>query len=419
VTGWFVRLLLVTVLAQAAICALRPMVSYQAIVLGADPAALGVIVASFAATPLLVVVPIGRWSDRWGERRFIVLGAAVIAAGATGLPWAGALGWLLVCNAVLGIGHVATVVGIQTLIARGGRPERRDRRFAMFTVANSLSLLLGPAVAGLLVGDVSAVAGDAAEHLDLVFWLAAGAGVAGAAVGVSLLLAPGTLARRPPARPAVVPTSSRRALVEVLRVPSMARAMFASLTVLSGVDILTAYLPAYAEANGISVRMVGFLLAVQGLSALVSRLAMLPLVALLSRRWVLVVSMGTAAAALAMLPFTTALPVLFGIMVAAGFGLGLGQPITLAWVAARAPRDVRGTALGIRLSGNRLGQTVLPAAVGALAGALGLAALFLSPAALLALGSALVVRARFDGEPPQGTGPTGSGPHGTDPTGVG
>lgn len=417
---WFPRLLVLTVLAQTAIYAARPMVSYRALALGAEPAELGLIVGSFAALPLLIVVPVGRWADQWGERWVLLAGSLVVTLSSVALLWAGTLGWLLVCNAALGAGHVMSVVGIQTLIARGSQPERRDRRFAFFTVFNSLSLLLGPAAAGLLVGDVSAVhqepaagavadgataggataggvaASDAAAGIGQVFGLAAGLAAGAALLAVSLLLLPGQLALRPPAGSVETPRNSRQAVAEVLRLPSMARAMFASLTVLSAVDILVAYLPAYAEANGISVRMVGFLLATQGFAALVSRIFMLTLIRLITRRWVLVSSMGAAAATLVVLPFTTWPPLLYGLMVVAGFGLGLGQPVTLAWVASQAPRDIRGTAMGIRLSGNRLGQTVIPAAVGGLGSALGLAALFLSPAVLLALGSALVVRARFD-----------------------
>lgn len=401
---WFPRLLLVTILVQIAIYAIRPLVSYQAIALGADTVQLGVIVASFAAMPLLIVVPIGRWSDRWGQRRFVVVGAAVVALVTAGLPLVGNLVWLLVAHATLGLGHVMHVVGIQTLIAKGSSNDLRDRRFAVFTVINSLGLLIGPAATGLLIGDVSAVGGDTSgtvPNANLVFGLAAALSGAGAAIGVSLRLFPGRLALRPSAGDAAdAPSNSLRALRQVLRVPSMPTAMFASLTVLASVDILTAYLPAYAEATGISVRVVGLLLAAQGLTALLSRIAMLPLIRLLTRRWVLVLSMATAAAALAVLPFTTSVPVLFLIMAVAGFGLGLGQPVTLAWVAARAPREIRGTAMSVRLSGNRLGQTVIPAAVGGVAGALGLAALFLTPAALLAAGGALVLRARMD--PPSG-----------------
>lgn len=125
---WFPRVLLLTILVQTTIFAVRPLVSYQAIALGADTVQLGVIVASFAAMPLLVVVPVGRWVDRWGERRFVVAGTAVIAVAAAALPLVGNLVWLLVAHAALGMGHVTAVVGIQTLIAKGSHGDRRDRR---------------------------------------------------------------------------------------------------------------------------------------------------------------------------------------------------------------------------------------------------------------------------------------------------
>lgn len=92
--------------------------------------------------------------------------------------------------------------------------------------------------------------------------------------------------------------------------------------------------------------------------------------------------------------------VLFPAMVVAGLGLGLGQPLSLAWVAANAPRELRGTALGVRLSGNRLGQIVVPAVVGALAGVTGLAAVFWSLTAMLASSAVLNARASFEPREP-------------------
>jgi MFS family permease len=183
----------------------------------------------------------------------------------------------------------------------------------------------------------------------------------------------------------------------VMSMPSMPNAMAASLTVLVAIDLLATYLPAYGEANGIPVRTVGFLLATQGLAALVSRVFMLPLIAALTWRRLLAVSMLLAAAALCAVPFTDSVPMLYVLMAFAGLGLGLGQPLTLTWVADRAPPEVRGTAIGIRLSGNRLGQTVLPPAIGGLAGVTGLAAAFVSPALLLAIAGTFVLRTRFTG----------------------
>ena len=124
-------------------------------------------------------------------------------------------------------------------------------------------------------------------------------------------------------------------------------------------------------------------------------MAALKLIALLTRRRLLAWSMIGAAAALAAVPATDSVPVLFGLMVVAGFGLGLGLPLTLAWVADRSPREIRGTALGIRLSGNRFGQTVITPAIGGLAGAAGLALAFVSPALLLAAAGVLVLRSRM------------------------
>lgn len=142
----------------------------------------------------------------------------------------------------------------------------------------------------------------------------------------------------------------------------------------------------------------GPLLATQGIASLVSRLAMPRLIAALTRRRLLALSMLTAAAGLAAVPLVESVPALYVAMVVVGFGLGLGQPITLAWVASQAPREIRGTAMSVRLSGNRLGQTVVPAVVGAIAGSAGLAAAFVSPALLLAIGGTLVLWSRMSAD---------------------
>jgi MFS family permease len=58
---------------------------------------------------------------------------------------------------------------------------------------------------------------------------------------------------------------------------------------------------------------------------------------------------------------------LAAVVVLMGLGLGVGQPLTMAWLAAATPPGLRGRAMSLRLTGNRLGQVVIPSAVGALA----------------------------------------------------
>ena len=114
------------------------------------------------------------------------------------------------------------------------------------------------------------------------------------------------------------------------------------------------------------------------------------------RRMVLIGSMVVPAVVLFALPFAGAvLALLFGAMVLIGFGLGLCQPLTMSWVASRAPVEIRGTAVGLRLSANRFGQFVLPATVGLVAGAAGVPAIFWSLGLLLAVSAALVTRGSF------------------------
>ena len=413
--GWLPRILLVSVLLQTAVYAIRPMVSYQALALGAGEFELGAIASAYAVLSLALAVPIGRWVDRWGEPRFVVVGSAVIALVALWLVWVDSVVALAASQAALGMGHIMTVVGAQALIANRGDPLRRDTRFGLFTVVVSLGQLAGPAVGGLVAGSgnvagSSGPAGGAQEGLGIGFVFAVAAGTAGLATLVAVLLLLADSRRRAQSAERLeVPTgdgpgdrpSAWVAMGEVLRIPSMPHAMAASLTVLTAIDLLAVYLPAYGATHGLSVETVGLLLATRAAASMASRLLMLPLIRWMGRRRLLVLSIVLPAAALAFLPVLDSHALLYAAMTVIGFGLGLGQPITLAWVADRAPDEIRGTALGVRLSGNRLGQTVLPSAVGLVAGVSGVAGVFVSLAVLLGASAAAVLATPFAGrEPP-------------------
>jgi hypothetical protein len=56
------------------------------------------------------------------------------------------------------------------------------------------------------------------------------------------------------------------------------------------------------------------------------------------------------------------------------------------------PQAARGTALAIRLTGNRFGQVATPAAAGLVAGAAGVSAAFFMLGGLLGLAAVAVVR---------------------------
>jgi MFS family permease len=405
----FVRVLLITLFLQTAVYGLRPMVSYKAISVGANTFDLGMIASSFAVLSLLVAVSIGRWVDRWGEARFVTAGAVVICAVCVSLLWIDTVWILALSQALLGLGHILSVVATQTLVANLGKPGQRQARFGVFTVAVSLGQLIGPAGAGLLAGNATtSVSGQGSGQVGTGPVFASAAAITLVATLLSISL--GRRGKEAPARteastvgtePGAQPSLSYWSSIgRVFRIPSMPQAMLVSLTVLTAIDILSAYLPAYGEANGLSVETVGFLLAARAAASMASRLVMLPLLRVLKLPHLLAMSTILPALSLGIFPFLESHALIYLVMVLAGFGLGLGQPVTLSWVAGQAPREIRGTALGVRLTGNRLGQTALPSAVGVIASASSITAVFIALAGLLGISTIAVLTANFSGEPP-------------------
>ncbi|PBC47667.1 hypothetical protein CJ177_42865 [Rhodococcus sp. ACPA1] len=396
---WFLRLMVVTFVAQFISSAIRPLITYESLAAGAGAMQVGFITAAFAVLALVAAIPLGKAVDRRGETGFLVLGGILVCATLLSLLAPSSLLLLGVCSAFLGLGHLVLVIASQTLIAKGSQPERRETRFATLTTVNAVAQIVAPAMTGLLVGDVASSHDELATHVPnshLVVTIAAGMAVIATLSAISLRRWPGALARRsvPDAPP------GRGSFAAVLRLPAVPAAILASLTVLTSIDLLGAYLPVYGQQHGISARTVGLLLATEGVAAIVVRIWMLRLITRFSRRRVLVGTMTLAAISLAGLPFLSLLdtpePALFAVMVLAGLGLGIGQPATMAWVAAQTPVHLRGTAVSIRLSGNRLGQIVVPISVGALAGGLGLAAAFWCPAVLLLVSAGLILRTPRD-----------------------
>jgi MFS family permease len=89
------------------------------------------------------------------------------------------------------------------------------------------------------------------------------------------------------------------------------------------------------------------------------------------RRLLLAGSMSVAAACLVAMPLVPWEVPMVVLMAVGGFGLGIGQPVTMSWVAVLASPGTRATALSVRLMGNRVGQMAVPVVAGLVAGSAG------------------------------------------------
>lgn len=379
---WFLLLLMVATLLQAATAAARPMTSYRALDIGMAPSALGLVAAAFAIAPVAFALSIGRRVDRTGEFPFLLCAAAVLSVSAAVIAFVDTPITLLAVVALLGLSQLVFVVANQTLVGSRSPTEAYDGRFGHLSFVASLGQLIGPAVAGVVAGD-STSEGTARA-------LVVAAGLATLAIPGILLLwrhDPGPIASPGADQPASIP------IMTILRRPGMGAAMLASMTVLATMDVLVVYLPLLGEERHLTVATVGALLGVRAGASMISRLLLGRLIGWFGRDRLMIGSLAIAAVSvvsLAVLP----LPAMVVAMAVAGLTLGVCQPMTMSWVAARATAGARATAMSVRLLGNRVGQVVIPLAAGSLAAVTGTAGVLAAAGMTVALSAAIVARGR-------------------------
>jgi MFS family permease len=381
--GWLTRVLAGVVLTQAALFLARPVTSYRALALGADARAVGLITAAFALVPLVVAVPLGRASDRWRPGWLLTGGIALGAVACALLGLAASLPGLALASAALGLGHLALTLAGQSLIARQSGDALHDRDFGLYAAAASAGQLIGPALAAIALS----AAGRSLEDATTLGFLVA-AGLMALAIPTSL----GTDRLGRAGRPRDREEGRPLRVWELIGARGVPAGMFASLAILATVDVLTAFLPVLGTQRGIPPAVIGGLLSLRAATSILSRVLIPWMVGRLGRVRLLAASAAGSALLTAALPLAGDAVALAVLLAAAGFLLGIGQPLTMSMVVQAVPEGTRGTALAIRLTGNRFGQVATPAAAGLVAGAAGVSAAFFMLGGLLGLAAVAVVR---------------------------
>jgi MFS family permease len=378
-------LLMHSALIQAVTFLVRPAATYRALELDVPGFALGLLAASYAVFPLLLAVPTGGLVDRLGERRLMAIGSAVVlACSAFLLLWGSSIVTLVIGTALLGAGQLACVVGQQAVVANNAASSRMDSAFGYLTFAASLGQALGP-LAISLVGGASI-----RPDTQAIFFLSACMSLVlfVTTFGVSAKVSGGK-------RKAVVGAGAggKGGVVALLKTPGVARALATSATVLAVVDLTMVYLPALGAERALTAATVGLMLTTRAVFSMVSRLLLGRMSRKLGRMRLMVFSLALSTLALCAAAIPMPEWLLFVVMAVLGLGLGLGigQPLTMSWLSAQAPAGQRGRALALRLAGNRVGQVVLPSAIGVVAAGLGAGGVFLASAVVVG-GTLLLLR---------------------------
>lgn len=358
-------------LTQSLVLLLRPGITYQGLAIGLEGWWLGIVGAAFAILPLFLAIPTGRLADSIGERRVLLIGVAGVIAATTVLLFAGStLPGLIVASSILGVGQLFSIIGQQALISN--QPDSLDKNsaFGYYTLWISFGQIFGPLIITIVGG--SALIPNTA----LLFAIAAGLTVP---LLIGALAVRDTKARR--AKESETPDMSS---AELLRLPGIARAIVTSAIIISAIDIMVIYLPALGAERGFSSGVIGIALGLRSASSMVVRVFLGRLTDRVGRARLTSISAFVAAVVFVVYVFPVPEVALIIGGIVLGFGLGIGQPLTMAWVADVTPPGTRGKAVGLRLLANRVGILIVPAGAGLLAAATGAAGVFGGTAIILA-----------------------------------
>jgi len=353
------------VLAQTLILVVRITTSYRVIELGAPVLWLGIIAAAFAIVPAFTALPLGRWIDRGNDARACWIGAALIFVACVGFwTWSSSVAHLMAFSVILGFGHMFCMAGQQMLAVRCGGARSRESVLGYYMVAAATGQGLGPLVVASLAGSV------ALPPTATLFGIALICAVLG--IAVALLIRPADPVRAQPEPQKFVPVS------ELLKLRGFVAIMTSSVVTVTAQDLLVIYLPALGAERQIDSDHIGFLLTVRSIASLVSRLLYARAIFAIGRTGLTLLSMLASAAGFAVLAIPLPLPVMYVAMGGVGLAIGIASTLTISGVVRLAPAGAYGTALTLRMTGNRIGQIAFPALAGGLASLSGVASILLA-----------------------------------------
>jgi MFS family permease len=352
-------------LTQTLILIIRITTSYRAIELGLPVLWLGIIATGFAIIPAFTALQVGRWIDRGNDARAIWLGSALVFIACIGFwAWPQSALHLVAYSVLLGFGHMFCMAGHQMLAVRSGGARSRENVLGYYMVAASVGQGFGPFVVGWLGGSAAV---PPTGHLFTIGLFAAAASVL-----VALLVRPNRIAARAHDPGDFVPVG------QLLKLHGFAAVMVSSVVTVTSVDLLVIYLPALGAERHIDSNNIGLLLTMRSVAALVSRVFYARAIFAIGRTPLTLASMLGSAAAFLVLALPLSLPAMYGVLVALGFAMGIASTLTISGVVHLAPAEATGTALTLRMTGNRVGQIVFPALAGLVAAATGVAGILLA-----------------------------------------
>ncbi|WP_373038454.1 MFS transporter [Variovorax sp. KK3] len=345
---------------------------------GHSAASVGILIALFALTQVFLALPAGRFADRHGLKRPLVLAVVAASAGAGVAAVLPTFPVLCLSALLTGGATGAAVIALQRHVGRAAtNPVQLKQVFSWLAIAPAGANFLGPFVAGLLIDHAGRSPADMA-------------GFRIAFVTLALLPLGGWLFARPTRElPRVPPPADgiRPRAWDLLREPMFRRLLFVNWLQSSSWDVHAFVLPILGHERGIGASVIGAILGAFAIAAAAIRV-MLPLVAArASERSVIATSAVVTALVFAVYPLLTSASTMAVCSVVLGFALGAVQPMVMSMLHQITPHARHGEALGLRLMTINASSVVMPMLFGSIGALIGIAGVFWLFGGVVAVGS--------------------------------
>lgn len=364
------RLIAAQICLHACMAGMRMAAPLLALREGYSPAAVGVLLALFALTQVFLALPAGRYTDRHGLRRPVLMAVVAASAGA-GLAVAFPI-YPVLCFSALATGGATgvAVIALQRHVGRSARDSTELKKvFSWLALGPAVSNFIGPFSAGLLI--------DYSGFRAAFFLMAV------------LPLVTAVLIHRVQELPAVVAASNAKkgAAWDLFNDPMMRRMILVNWFLSSCWDVHTFVVPILSHERGYSASVIGTILGAFAISAAVVRM-LLPLMAAHLKEWVVITgAMLITACLFGIYPLMPTALSMGLCSVALGFVLGSVQPMIMSTLHHITPEARHGEALGLRLMTINASSVIMPMIYGAAGAVVGVAGLFWVTGALVGLAS--------------------------------
>lgn len=346
--------------------------------------ACGVLVALFSVSQIFLALPIARLVDRHGLRLSVTCAAAVATVG-IGLSAIWPM-YPVLCISAICAGS-ATGTSVIALQRHAGRivetPQELKRAFSWIAIAPSMSIFLGPLIAGLMI--------DRSDYSTAFLVLAL------LPIG-SILCA--RVARKFPSD--VVAKTRHGSAWSLWRSPEFRRLLMLNLFMTASWDLHSFMVPVLGHARDLSASAIGVLLGTFAIAATISRLTFSYTSRWLSEWMLIAGSLAAAGMLFGLYPFLEDKLFMAVCSFFLGFLLGGIQPTVMILLHHITPPQRHGEALAMRLMMINASGVAMPTLFGAATGLLGIVGVFCAVGLVVGVGGAmgLLLRQTESQKPP-------------------